>query len=77
MARKSERRKELIGKLGGKCVKCGYDGPSLVFHHLGGTKDDKNWWSDKNFMNVFNAGLIQLLCANCHHEFHFYRDYDW
>ena len=67
-----ERKKELIKRLGGKCIKCGIsDIRVLDVNHKNPLKKERpkdrkyNWtrrfkeW-DKNFNN------LELLCSNCH-----------
>ena len=66
----AERRLDIIVKLGGKCVKCGYVGSALVFHHLTNEKDNKAWYESKNLDDLVDKGAIQLLCSNCHIEHH-------
>lgn len=38
-----------------KCVRCGYQGPALDWHHIHGRK---------------NSSKTIVLCANCHREVH-------
>lgn len=65
-------------KLGLKCAKCGYDkcGAALVFHHVDPTEKDET--IARMLSNNYKLDIIWeeikkciVLCANCHHEFHF------
>jgi hypothetical protein len=76
----SERRKQLrikyIQKLGGKCIKCGYNKyyGSLHFHHK--NPEDKLYTLSEKHFNL-SIKKIELevekcivLCSNCHGEVH-------
>lgn len=66
----------LIKKLGGKCIKCGYDKciASLDIHHIDPDSKDitgysiieYSWKYLREHLNDFT-----LMCANCHREYHY------
>ncbi len=69
-----------VEKLGGKCVRCGYNKnlSALTFHHL----EDKKFTLDARTFNRCPQELLEkelskciLLCSNCHHEIH-HPDWD-
>lgn len=72
--RQKEKKTKLIGLMGGKCERCGYNKceGALEFHH----KDPK----EKEFnISIKNLGMkkmideihkCSLLCSNCHREIH-------
>ncbi len=68
--KRAKRLSELRSKLGNKCMKCGYTGGALVFHHLTNEKDALYWYQSKNLERLVDEGIIQLLCSNCHIEHH-------
>ena len=62
---------KIIETMGGKCMHCGYDKNYAVLsiHHKNpqekeGTKD----WRNKNIFK--NLEKYELLCSNCHLEYH-------
>jgi len=64
-------RSEVIEKLGGKCISCGYnDNRALQVDHVngGGGKERKiySWKYWKMLKNLTDMQEYQLLCANCH-----------
>jgi hypothetical protein len=65
-------RKKMIQKLGGRCMRCGYDDwRALQIDHVlgGGTKELRVMGGNKRkyYQEVLlnNNGKYQLLCANC------------
>jgi hypothetical protein len=79
MLQRRERAKavklELIQSLGGKCRKCGYNKcpGALDFHHLRDKKELVSvLLSDEKYDLARDETLkCELLCANCHREFHY------
>lgn len=77
------RRSKIVGvqKLGGKCRKCGTDKVYLLdFHHRDPVEKEealatlsKNYDFDKYFEELKKC---DLLCANCHREFHYLNAHD-
>ncbi len=72
------RKLELVQKLGGKCMKCGYDKnlAALSFHHE--NEDEKNHKLDMRSLSNRKIEAVMrefekcvLLCANCHMELHY------
>lgn len=70
-------------KIGLKCKKCGYDkcGASLEFHHI--NPEEKDEKVARMLTNNYNLDIVKkeiekcvVLCANCHHEFHFLNNND-
>jgi len=67
-----ERKKEIIGKLGGKCTDCGNsDLRVLDINHIDRTKKTrpkKGQYSWQHRLKEWesNMGNLELLCANCH-----------
>ena len=63
-----KKRIELLGFLGGKCIKCGFsDWRALQIDHINGNgaKDKiRNYTKDYNRIKE-NPEKYQLLCANC------------
>lgn len=69
-------KKEAVKKLGGKCIKCGYDRclDALQFHHI--NPNEKEFTLGKNKSISWEkyweeAQKCELLCANCHAEEHY------
>lgn len=68
-----KRRKDVLEKMGGKCVRCGFsDFRALQIDHIngGGTKERKKglYWIHKKIMAMSEDEIskeYQLLCANC------------
>lgn len=64
-------RLQVIQKLGGKCVECGFsDVRALQIDHLEGNGSklnrSQNWWSRyKEILAGTHKIKVQLLCANC------------
>ena len=74
-ARAEERKLALIKKLGGQCVRCGYDKnmAALVFHHKSGKlfKIDARTLANRSEENVeAETRKCELICTNCHAEEH-------
>ena len=76
------RKIELVQRLGGKCMKCGYANnlAALSFHHE--EEDQKNHQLDMRSLSNRRIEAVMrefekciLLCANCHMETH-YPDLD-
>lgn len=68
-----ERKRKFVEMLGGKCQKCGYhkNFSALAFHHkIPSEKECENEWLRKSFIDKIKNGDIELLCQNCHCEFH-------
>lgn len=70
-------------KKGIKCIKCGYNkcGASLEFHHI--NPEEKDEKVARMLTNNYNLDIVKkeiekcvVLCANCHHEFHFLNNND-
>ena len=70
-------------KIGLKCAKCGYNkcGASLEFHHI--NPEEKDEKVARMMTNNYNLDIVKeeikkciVLCANCHHEFHFLNNND-
>lgn len=79
---KYQSKIRLIQLLGGKCHKCGYDKciAALDFHHKDpSTKKFTIGSKIKSFIELEKEALkCELLCSNCHREFHFYeQEYDF
>jgi predicted HNH restriction endonuclease len=68
-----ERKKSIvmenITKLGGKCVKCGYNKyyGALDIHHI--NPEEKENQEDR-FKRNLDYNKLMLLCSNCHRELH-------
>jgi len=66
-----KQRKSVLEKLGGKCIKCGFnDWRALHVDHIngGGTKERKEFNSPaKSYQDIMEFGILkyQILCANC------------
>ena len=75
MDRIRKRKEMLVGKMGGKCSKCGYNKciAALDFHHKGQDKEGdlsrmiKDYSEQKALKEIEKCILI---CANCHRELH-------
>ena len=69
-------KKQLIQKMGGKCVACGgmFHPAAFDFHHLDPSKKDfslTNAFNNKTLDDIFDeAKKCILLCANCHRVEH-------
>lgn len=68
-----------IKYLGGKCLKCGWNGnqAALQFHHTNSKEKDFNIGNVANKSWDFIKAEMQkciLLCANCHHIQHSTKD---
>lgn len=74
-----KRKIKAVEYLGGKCIECGYDKcpGALHFHH---TDDDKEFGISSRGRTMSWERMRReldkcvLLCANCHHEHHYYED---
>ena len=71
--RKSNRKKECINYLGGKCISCGYckSPHALTFHHKRREEKYKDVSSmlDYSWAKLsFELDRCELLCFNCHME---------
>jgi len=71
------RKLELLDSAGGACQRCGYNrnAAALTFHHRDpGSKKfnlDLCSLSNRRWRDILReAGLCDLLCANCHAEVH-------
>jgi len=69
---KRQRRREILERLGGKCVRCGFDdwrGLQIDHIHNGGTKHRQSfsniWTYYKRILESLDMGEYQVLCANC------------
>lgn len=83
-ARGLERKKKLVGMLGGKCKYCGYDEnlAALEFHHRdpNGKLDniDLRKMSNSSWeWCVTEAEKCDLVCANCHRNIHYPSLMNW
>jgi len=72
IAKRKVLRAELIAKLGGVCVRCGFsDERALQFDHINGDghKEGNRGYSYIRLRNMLNDPNLfdryQLLCANC------------
>ena len=70
-------------KIGIKCAKCGYNkcGAALEFHHINPEEEDEK--VARMITNNYRLDIVKkeiekciVLCANCHHEFHFLNNND-
>ncbi len=75
--RRTERKIKLVNMFGGKCQKCGYNKcmAALQFHHRDPSIKEfmlnVNWLATKSWEKVvLEAKKCDLLCSNCHLEFH-------
>jgi hypothetical protein len=71
------RKEKLVEMLGGKCVKCGYNKSiaALSFHHINPKEKLFDISHNGNLLHsweevVAEAIKCNLLCLNCHAEFH-------
>lgn len=73
------KRIKCINLLGGKCKLCGDNNIfHLVFHHVDSDTKEYTLNELKNYRwSIIDKELKKciLLCANCHKDFHFNRDY--
>ena len=70
----SEKRKQVLQNLGGKCVKCGST-EKIHLHHIKYAKGSVNWKDKNEYNNRIKEALehperFELLCAFCHAEHH-------
>ncbi len=70
----SEKRKQALENLGGKCVKCGSK-EKLHLHHIKYAKDSVRWNDKSDDVKRVKEALehperFELLCAFCHTEHH-------
>lgn len=68
-----------IKYLGGKCKKCGYDKciQALDFNHLKNKKIALSRFLMKKWDRVKKElDKCELLCANCHREYHYSQKYE-
>ena len=73
-------RSDVIQKMGGKCIVCGYDdNRALQVDHIngGGGKERKVYgWKYWKFLNkLTDMKEYQLLCSNCHSIKSYYEKY--
>ena len=68
-------KKEMIQRLGGCCMECGYDRyyGALEFHHRDPSEKEHHWskmrfWNRKKM--IAEVDKCDLLCATCHREVH-------
>lgn len=68
------RKQELVDRLGGKCIDCGWSGPlpAFDFHHKDSTQKDFNLSKTYKKMEEVIAEIDKcvLLCSNCHRVRH-------
>ena len=71
----TERKKEAVKLLGGKCLICGYgkNYTAMVFHHRDSSKKSFDW----NRLRLQSVSVMKnelkkcdLLCCRCHTELH-------
>lgn len=74
--RNREWKIKAVAYKGGCCCKCGYSKclAALDFHHIDSSKKAPNWrsmrsWSFEKVKNELEK--CDLLCRNCHQEFHY------
>lgn len=71
------KKLRLINDLGGKCKKCKENSFfKLTFHHIDSNEKDFEYSDNKKmrFSKLKNEiEKCELLCQNCHREFHFYE----
>ncbi len=70
----SEKRKQVLKNLGGKCVKCGRQ-EKLHLHHVKYGKGSVDWRDKNEYNNRIKEALehpesFELLCAFCHTVHH-------
>ena len=73
--KKRDLKVKAIEYLGGKCVRCGYEGVPAVydFHHRDGETKEFSWGDFRTTSwEILKAEIdkCDLLCANCHREVH-------
>lgn len=75
---KLSMKKEMIKRMGGKCSKCGYNKSiaALQFHHTDPLIKEFALMESTHSWDKFQkeAEKCELLCANCHIEFHSKED---
>jgi len=82
--RRDKRKKQLVLKYGGKCIKCGYDNnlSNLCFHH----KDPSTKLFEINAYSIAGKPIIklieeadkcELLCFHCHNDIHYSKGLTW
>jgi len=70
-AERQNLKKEVMDKMGGKCVKCGFnDYRAVQIDHINGDGHADNVGGQKYYIRVLESfikkeGKYQLLCANC------------
>lgn len=77
-------KNEIIKRMGGKCIKCGYNKcpASLDCHHVDPSLKDFNVSQYISGANVKVDEVFSeiekcvLLCSNCHNEFHYLNNKD-
>jgi len=70
----SEKRKQVLQNLGGKCVKCGSI-DKLHLHHIKYAKDSVKWDDKSEDSKRVQEALdhperFELLCTHCHGHYH-------
>jgi hypothetical protein len=72
------RKRDLVARRGGCCMRCGYDRnlAALTWHHRDpqdkGFELDLRAFSNRTLSSIeLEAAKCDLLCANCHAEVHF------
>lgn len=70
-----DRKLYFVKRLGGKCIRCGYKKnlAGLAFHHVTGKefKLDVRSLSNRKLESINSEiAKCELLCHNCHAEFH-------
>jgi len=75
VARKYQKKAELIKYKGGKCCICGYNKSqeAIDFHHVDPTTKEFNVSNKNRSLGKLKleADKCILVCRNCHHEIHF------
>lgn len=76
------RKLKIIEYMGGKCVRCGYEGHPAAYdiHHLDPTQKDGDYyhmraWSNERILKELENCI--LLCAICHRIEHAEPEYDY
>jgi len=70
--KRRQQKRDLVALLGGKCVRCGFDGHPAAFHFHHRDPEAKDCTIGSMLGNtsweriVEEAGKCELLCANCH-----------